>query len=58
MSPKHHKNRLLKLMTVLRAEVGVLVEHKHIKYPYKNLHEVELDIHDLAQEIERKELTK
>ena len=58
MSPKHHKNRLLKLMTVLRAEVGVLVEHKHIKYLYKNLHEVELDIHDLAQEIERKELIK
>ena len=58
MSPKHHKNRLLKLMTVLRAEFGVLVEHKHINYPYKNLHEVELDIHDLAQEIERKELIK
>ena len=58
MKPKHHKNRLLKLMTILRAEVCVLVEHGHIKWPYKSLHEVELDMHDLAQEIERKELVK
>jgi len=58
MTPKRHKNRLLKLMTKLREEVCVLVEHKHIKYPYKNLHEVELDIHDLTKEIERTELVK
>ena len=58
MSPNRHNRRLLKLMTVLREEVCVLVEHKHIKCPYKNLHEVELDIHDLTKEIERTELVK
>ena len=58
MSPKRHKTRLLKLMTELREEVSRLQEEKHIKYPYKNLHEVELDIHDLTKEIERTELSK
>ena len=56
MTPQRHVNRLLKLMTMLREEVSKLVEEKHIEYPYKNLHEVELDIHDLTKEIERTEL--
>ena len=58
MKPGRHKNRILSLMTQLRAEVSVLVEHKHIEYPYKNLNEVELDMHDLVQEIERTALAK
>jgi len=58
MTPQRHVNRLLKLMTMLREEVSKLVEEGHIKYPYKSLHEVELDIHDLTQEIERVELAK
>ena len=56
--PKVHKARLLKLMTQLRDEVSVIVEHKHIKYPYTSLNEVELNIHDLTKEIERVELAK
>jgi len=58
MSPNRHKKKLLRLMTKLRYEVSRLQEEKHIKYPYKNLHEVEIDIHDLTQEIERMELIK
>ena len=45
-------------MTQLRNEVSTVVEHEHIDYPYTDLNEVELDIHDLTKEIERKELTK
>ena len=56
--PKVHKARLLKLMTLLRDVVSVIVEHKLIKYPYTSLNEVELNIHDLTKEIERVELAK
>jgi hypothetical protein len=45
-------------MTKLRNEVSRLQEEKHIKYPFKALHEVELDMHDLTVEIERTELVK
>jgi len=45
-------------MTKLRAEVCSLMEHKHLKYPYKNLKELEIDIHHLTQEIEQTELAK
>jgi len=58
MTPKRHKNRLLRLMTKLRNEVSRLQEEKHITYPFKALHEVELDMHDLTVEIERTELVK
>lgn len=58
MTPKRHKNRLLRLIKLLRKEVGRLLEHKHIKYPYKNLSEVELDIDKLTQGIEKTELSK
>ena len=58
MSPKNHKKRLLKLIVKLREEVCKLLEDKHIDYPYKNLNEVELDIHHLTQEIEKMELSK
>lgn len=45
-------------MTQLREEVSKLMEHKHLKYPYKNLPEVEIDIHKLTQDIEKTELSK
>jgi len=56
MSPKRHKRRLLRLITKIKNEVCRLEEHGHIKYPYKDLHEVDLDISDLIHEIERTEL--
>ena len=58
MSPNRHKKKLLRLMTKIRNEVSRMTEEQHIKYPYKNLQEVEIDIHDLTQEIERMELMK
>lgn len=45
-------------MTTLREEVCKLLEDKHLKYPYKNLNEVEIDIHKLTQDIEKTELSK
>jgi hypothetical protein len=43
----------------LREEVSILTEHKHLgSCGYKSLHEVELDIHTLTQEIEKTELVK
>jgi len=58
MTPRRHKNRLLKLTTKLREEVCKLMENGHIHFPYKDLKEVELDIHHLAQDIEKIELSK
>lgn len=59
MKPKEHTKRLLKIMTALREEVCVLVEHKHVQScGYKSLHDVELDIETLTQEIEKMELLK
>ena len=58
MSPKRHKTRLLKLLTKLKNEVCSLLEDKHLQYPYKSLPEVEHDIDNLCQEIERTELAK
>jgi len=56
--PHVHKNRLLKYMTKVREEISIIEEHKHIEFPYKSLNEVEIDIHKLTQEIERRELAK
>ena len=53
MSPKRHKNRLLKTLTQLKGEVCSLLEDEHLRYPYKQLPEVEHDIDNLVQEIER-----
>ena len=53
MSPKRHKNRLLKTLMQLKTEVCSLLEDKHLRYPYKQLPEVEHDIDNLVQEIER-----
>jgi len=58
MTPKQHKSRLLKLIVKLREEVCATVEHGHVKWPYKTLHEIELDMHDLEVEIERVDLVK
>jgi len=53
MTPKRHKNRLLKILTQLKAEVCKLIEDKHLRYPYKSLPEIEHDIDNLIEEIER-----
>lgn len=58
MTPKRHKNRLLKILTQLREQVCLLYEHEHVKHPSKSLKEVELDIHDLTMDIEKMELSK
>ena len=58
MKPKRHKNRLLKLLMQLKTEVCSLLEDNHLQYPYKSLEEVERDIDNLTQEIERTELAK
>jgi len=53
MTPKRHKNRLLKILTQLREEVCSLIEDEHLLYPYKQLPEVEKDIDNLIFEIDR-----
>ena len=58
MSPKRHKFKILKTITLLRNQVAELYEHEHVQHPSKSLNDVELDIHDLAKEIERMELLK
>ena len=58
MSPYRHKQKLLKLMTRLRDEVCNLLEDKHLLYPYKSLPEIEHDIDNLVEEIERTGLVK
>ena len=58
MSPKRHKNRLLKAITVVKTEVCSLLEDEHLLYPYKRLPEVEHDIDNLVQEIERTGLSE
>ena len=58
MSPKRHKSRLLKVLTQLKTEVCSLLEDQHLQYPYKSLEEIERDIDNLTQEIERTELAK
>ena len=58
MTPKRHKTRLLKLLVKLKNESCSLIEDGHLQYPYKSLPEVEHDIDNLVQEIERTGLTK
>ena len=58
MSPKRHKNRLLKAITVVKTEVCSLLEDEHLLYPYKRLEEVERDIDNFTFEIERTGLSK
>ena len=58
MSPKRHKNRLLKAITVVKTEVCSLLEDGHLQYPYKTLEEVERDIDNFTFEIERTGLSK
>ena len=58
MSPKRHKTRLLKLLEKLKTEVCSLLEDEHLLYPYKRLPEVEHDIDNLVQEIERTGLSE
>jgi len=58
MTPKRHKNRLLKALMVVRNEVCSLLEDGHLLYPYKQLPEVEHDIDNLTEEIERTGLSK
>ena len=53
MTPKRHKTRLLKALEKLKNEVCSLIEDEHLQYPYKSLLEVEHDIDNLVQEIER-----
>jgi len=58
MSPKRHKNKLLKALATLKNEVCSLLEDEHLMYPYKSLEEIERDIENLIFEIERTELVK
>lgn len=58
MKPERHKTRLLKILENLKNEVCSLLEDGHLQYPYKSLPEVEHDIDNLAQEIERTGLIK
>ncbi len=58
MKAQRHKTRLLNLLEKLKNEVCSLLEDEHLQYPYKSLPEVERDIDNLTQEIERVGLTK
>ena len=58
MTPKRHKTRLSKLLEKLKNEVCGLFKDGHLEYPYKSLPEIERDIDNLTQEIERTGLTK
>lgn len=58
MKPKRHKNRLLKGLHQLKTDVCDLLNDGHLQYPYKSLEEVERDIDNLVQEIERTGLAK
>ena len=58
MKAERHKKQMLKCLTLLRDEVCSCMEHGHIKWPPKTLHEIEQDIDDLLREIERIELVK
>lgn len=53
MKPSNHKKRILKLLMKLRAEICMVYEEHHVKFPEKDIHEIELDIHKITQEIER-----
>ena len=53
MKPAKHKAKLMKLLTKLKNEACSLLEDKHLQYPYKSQEEVERDIDNLCQEIER-----
>ena len=53
MSPKRHKTRLQKLLINLKNEVCSLLKDEHLLYPYKQLDEVERDIDNLVEEIDR-----
>lgn len=55
-SPNKHKAKIYSLLEKLRREMCLLYEHKHVKYPAKRLPDVELDIHELTQEVERMQL--
>jgi len=57
-SPQKHKLKILSLLEKLRKEMCLLYEHKHVKYPAKRLPEIEVDIHELCQEIERMDLVE
>lgn len=58
MSPRRHKLKILKTLTLLKNQVSELFSHQHIEYTVKSLDEVERDIDMLVKEIERKELAK
>ncbi len=58
MKPAKHKKLILKHITNLREAVCQTMKEEHIRWPPKNLREVELDINDVIHEIERTELLK
>jgi hypothetical protein len=53
--PHVHKRRLKNLLERLRYELSIVYQEHHIKYPNKDMHEVELNINDVLREIERVE---
>lgn len=57
-SPDKHKAKIMSLLEKLRKEMCLLYEHKHVKYPAKTFPEIEIDIHEMCQEVERMQLVE
>ena len=58
MSPNTHKKRIAKLLERLRYELSLVYEEHHVEFPNKDMHEMELDINKVIQEVERVEFVK
>lgn len=58
MSPRRHKFKILKTITLLRNQVAELFGHGHIEYSLESMDEVERHIDTLIKEVERKALVK
>lgn len=56
--PNIHKKRITKLLERLRYELSLVYEEHHVQFPNKDMHEIELDINKVIQEVERVEFTK
>lgn len=51
--PAIHKNRIIKLIERLRYELSLVYEEHHVEFPNKDMHEIEIDINVVLQEVER-----
>jgi hypothetical protein len=56
--PNIHKKKITNLLERLRYEMSLVYEEHHVEFPNKDMHEIEIDINEVVQEIERVEFVK